>query len=109
MTLQPSKETIEFDRAGRHLTVYLTDDLDAATTPPIEAAILHHHQPDDDKVWVDLSAVTFCDSSGIRLLHQLHRSIEADGAHFILIDPPEKVRRLIEMVDPDGDLKIRTG
>ncbi|WP_421118828.1 STAS domain-containing protein [Aquihabitans daechungensis] len=109
MTLQPSKETVEFDRAGSHLTIYLSDDLDAATAPPIGDAVLHHHQADDEKVWVDLSAVTFCDSSGIRMLHRLHHKIEADGAHFILLDPPEQVRRLIEMVDPEGNLKIRTG
>jgi len=109
MTLQPSKEAVEFDRAGSHLTVYLTEDLDAATAPPIGDAILHRHEPDDEKVWVDLSAVSFCDSSGIRMLHRLHSAIEADGTHFVLLDPPENMRRLIEMVDPEGTLKIRTG
>ncbi len=108
MTLQPSKDAVELDRAGRHLTVYVSDDLDAATAPPIGDAIIHHLQPGDEKVWVDLSAVTFCDSSGIRMLFRLHREIEASGAYFILFDPPDSVRRLIDMVDPEVTLKIRT-
>jgi anti-anti-sigma factor len=108
--LQPSTSTATatFDRAGRHLTVYLSGELDAASAPGITQAIFDHLQPDDQQVALDASELTFCDSSGLVLLFKLHQQATDAGAYTAVFNPTPPVRRIIEMCDPSGILNIRT-
>jgi anti-sigma B factor antagonist len=46
---------------------------------------------------VDLAAVEFIDSSGLRVLLTTHEDQELRGARFELIAPSEAVRRLLEL------------
>ena len=97
-----------FDRSGRHLTVYLSGELDAASTPLIRVAIGEHRRPDDEQLWIDMSALTFCDSSGLVLLFELQREASEVDTLFTLYAPTTPVRRVIEMCDPSHVLSIRT-
>ena len=56
---------------------------------------------------VDLSAVTFCDSSGLGMMFRLHQAIDADGSQLLLCDPQPNVLRLLEMADQSRVLKVR--
>lgn len=97
-----------FDRSGPNLTVYLSGELDAASAPSITAAIFEHLRPGDERLWLDLSALTFCDSSGIALLFRLNQRAEDDGFHLALMDPTAPVRRILEICDAGGTLAIRS-
>jgi len=108
MTVQLPIEQVQFDRAGRHLTAYLAGEIDAAETPEIEKQVLAEHMVDDEQVWLDLSAVTFCDSSGLGMMLRLHQAVEADGAAFALYDPSPQVRQLLELTGASDTLKVRT-
>lgn len=101
--------TFDFDRAGRHLTVYVSGELDIGAAKELEQAVLEHHRPTDERVWLDLGALTFCDSSGVAALFRLHRAVEAEGTHFVLYDPPPTLREVLRLADPDCTLKVRTG
>lgn len=46
---------------------------------------------------VDLSALEFVDSTGIRLLVELRREAEADGRRLRYVDPAPRVLRLLDM------------
>ena len=59
----------------------------------------------DGDVELDLAAVTFVDSSAIRLFAQLERS-RADGAHLVLLSPQPQVDRVLEVAGM-ADLGIR--
>ena len=109
MTVQPAAGSIQFDRSRRHLTVYLSGEIDAAVAPAMTELVLHHLQPGDEEVWLDLSAVTFCDSSGLRLLIQVHQAVESEGGRMIAYDPPPIVRTALSVIDPASELKVRTG
>ncbi|MCU1369844.1 MAG: hypothetical protein JWO77_1038 [Ilumatobacteraceae bacterium] len=98
-----------FDRAGRHLTVYLSGEIDVAVAKLIGDAVVEHHHESDERVWLDMAAVTFCDSSGVGMLFRLHDAIEDDGTMFVVYDPPPIVRSVLGVADPAGRLKLRTG
>ena len=107
--LSPSATTatVGFDRSGPNLTVYLTGELDAASAPSVTAAIFEHILPGDERLWLDLSTLTFCDSSGLVLLFKLNQHAEESGAHYALLEPTKPVRRVIALCDPSGVLRIR--
>lgn len=107
--METASATAEFDRAGRHLTVYLSGELDAAVAKEIGDAVLEHHRSTDERVWLDLGAVTFCDSSGLGMLFRLHQAVEDDGTFLVVYDPPPHVRRIVEIADPESQLRLRTG
>jgi anti-anti-sigma factor len=71
-----------------------------AVTPEIGDGVLEavrHHEP--GCVIVDLSRVTYMDSSGIHLLFRLHSEIASAGAELIVVAPPgSNPARLIELV-----------
>lgn len=55
---------------------------------------------------VDLSAVTFIDSSGLRTLIEADRSRKNDGARFVLRSPSAPVQRLLEISGLSGHFDV---
>jgi anti-sigma B factor antagonist len=103
-----SLASVSFDRSGRQLTAYITGELDAASMPAVSQAISDQIRPDDERIGVDLSTLSFCDSSGILMFFRLERAATEAGARFALYQPTPAVRRVLEMCDASGVLKIRT-
>lgn len=99
--------TARFDRSGPHLTVHLSGELDMASAPGVSDAIAEHLEPDDQLLALDLSALTFCDSSGIALFYRLHRQTEDAGIRFDLCEPSPGVRSILQLCDASGVLSIR--
>ena len=94
-------------RAGTHLTVYLSGELDAACDEILTARVLPHIHPGDEVVWVDMSAVTFCGSSGISLLLRILDLVEAGGGRMTVYRPSRTVTRVLELCQVDQHLSIR--
>ncbi|GAB4423674.1 MAG: hypothetical protein Kow00106_20690 [Anaerolineae bacterium] len=55
---------------------------------------------------LDLSAVTFINSAGLRALVQAIKEAQASGGSLTLINPSESVRRALELVGLDSVLPI---
>ncbi|MEV1026053.1 STAS domain-containing protein [Streptomyces sp. NPDC050264] len=53
-------------------------------------------------VFMDLSRVAFCDSSGYNALLRLHRRAHEAGSKFILVSPHPTVSRLLALTASDG-------
>ena len=100
---------MEFDRANRHLTAYLCGEIDVVVVRAIEDAVLDHHRPTDERLWLDFAAVTFCDSTGVRMLLRLQQAIATSGTLLTVYDPPPMLRELLKLADPAASLKVRTG
>ena len=107
MTVQLPSELVQFDRAGRHLTVYISGEIDALVAPGIADAVLCELRPDDERVWLDFSAVTFCDSSGLSMILRLHGAA-ADGSLFAVCEPSTQVRHLLDLTGVSGVIHVRT-
>lgn len=68
------------------------DALQAAITEP----------GDPDEIFVDLSDLSFCDSSGLNALVHAQQTAAEHGRRIVLRTPPPQLRRLLEMTDADA-------
>jgi anti-sigma B factor antagonist len=71
-------------------------ELDAASSPQLERALAEARQP-GGPVELDLSKVSFIDSSGLRVITGVVRDVEADGGSFTITAASEAVRRIFEI------------
>jgi len=99
--------SVDFDRAGSHLTIYLGGELDAACDEILSDRVLPHVHPGDEVVWVDMSTVSFCGSSGITLLLRLQNRVESVGGQMTVYRPSCAVTRLLALCELDQYLSIR--
>lgn len=69
--------------------------VDAHTASSLESA-LDAHGTDQD-ITLDLSAIEFIDSSGLRVIVTSHQQLDAVGRRLVLRGPSEAVQRLFEI------------
>ena len=74
----------------------LTGELDIASAPPLEELLVGVAAMTPEVV-VRMSGVTFFDSSGVRLLVELQRSLETSGRRMAVGSPSPAVRRVLDM------------
>ncbi|MEV4573777.1 STAS domain-containing protein [Nonomuraea jabiensis] len=72
-------------------------EVDAATVAQLAAYIEREHPDAGLPLVLDLSGVSFMDSSGLHLLIQQHQRQEEHGTGLHLAAPHERVRRLLEL------------
>lgn len=79
----------------------VTGEIDLATAPEMDAALAAA----DGDVILDLSAVSFMDSTGIRSLVAAHRAAESADRGFRIV-VGRQIERLLEMTGLDGTLPL---
>jgi anti-sigma B factor antagonist len=86
---------VRIERSERATVVRLRGDLDLATSGRLQRATT------DDLlqglVILDLAALSFCDSSGLRVLLALHRRVQGGGSGLRLAGPTAEVDRMLEL------------
>jgi anti-sigma B factor antagonist len=95
--LQVRARPPDTDRGVARLT--LTGELDGAVSARIVAAVagaLARWEP--HLVEIDLAAVTFCDSAGIRCLFNCREVALSVGSELVLADPTADMHRILEIV-----------
>ena len=81
---------------GRRTRVAVTGDVDVATVDVLREAVLE--QLRSGPVLLDLAAVTFMDSSGVRMLDRLRRACADDDLDLVVKDDlPPAVSRVLEI------------
>jgi anti-sigma B factor antagonist/stage II sporulation protein AA (anti-sigma F factor antagonist) len=86
-------------------TVRLAGDLDLASAPDLIRAVASLDGTSGDLV-VDLAEVEFLDSSGLRAIFDIARSMQGRG-RVVLLRPAPQARRVLEMVDAASFVEIR--
>ena len=87
------------EAAGGKAVVAAAGELDVATAPQLLNAVASLAQQGTSAIAIDLSALTFIDSSGINALRTAVRSANARGVGAILAAPSERVLRVLELVN----------
>ncbi len=86
------------DNEKNSLTVSLSGEIDHhsafAVRSEIDRLILGYRPK---VLYLDLSAITFCDSSGLGLIMGRHKLMQENGGELILKSPPKAVVRIIEL------------
>jgi anti-anti-sigma factor len=103
MTAMSFDCTIE--RSGDTITVTPEGDIGVETTAPMREVlrqVVESH--DGDRIDVDMSAVTFLDSTGLGMLVAAHRAAANKGIELRLSEPGPMIRMVLEIANLDGVL-----
>jgi anti-sigma B factor antagonist len=84
-----------FDAPGT-FRVELSGEYDIGRAAELRDSLLAR-QIDEGVVVVDLSGVTFLDSSGLRALVEARGMLDEQGAQLIVAEPSDCVRRLLDI------------
>jgi anti-anti-sigma factor len=97
------------DRTGETALVTLVGELDMAATFRIEPALEHLTRDADVRsLVVEMDGVEFMDSSGLGLLLATQERLRADGIRFLVANPSESVRRMLELTGAGDALSVVT-
>jgi anti-sigma B factor antagonist len=94
------------DGAGR---LILTGELDIATAPQVEEAALAMLEQSVRRLVIDLSGLTFIDSSGLRTLIVLNDRSAGEDWTFALIRPSEPSLSVFQITGADENLPFIEG
>jgi anti-sigma B factor antagonist len=97
MAQQGLKVVREENAASGLCVLRPTGELDLATVPRLETAVSEALESGGNRIVLDLSELSFLDSSGLRLLLMLFDRATSDGWTLTLARPSEPVRGLFEM------------
>lgn len=99
---------VDVEVIGAVVTARPHGELDLYTSPRLEQVCVR--QLDDivvDLLVVDLSAVTFLDSSALAVLVELHRVCVENRTRFAVTGPSARTRRLLQITQLDAILDVR--
>jgi anti-sigma B factor antagonist len=82
-------------------------EIDIATSPRLIAALNGAVADSAGSLVVDLSGVGFMDSTGLALLVRAQRRMRRRGRGFAVVCPDGPVRRIFEITDMVGILRVR--
>lgn len=85
----------------RGTLVGVAGELDATTTGQLDTYLEDRHPDGSLPLVLDLAALTFMDSSGLRLLINLHHRQDTHGGRLYLAAPHERVVRVLEITGTD--------
>lgn len=88
---------IDTSSEGQKARLALSGELDLATVPRVEQAVDAALAGGARTLIVDLSALRFVDSSGLRLFVVLHQRAAAEGWTLSLIRPPERAMNVFKV------------
>src|SRR5829696_515974 len=84
-------------------------EIDMATTPEVETHLSDLAAAGFEQVTLDLSAVSFLDSTGLRMILEWDARSRADGFSFSLVAGPPTVQRLFDLTDTTARLSFTDG
>ncbi len=103
MSCPPPFET-KTQQQGASARVTVLGELDLATSPLLEAEAQAMLAGDVHHLTIDLSTLTFVDSSGLRLLISLNDRAQAEGWRLSLIGPRGPARTVFEVSGAEAHL-----
>lgn len=82
----------------------LEGDLDVANATAATKWMLQLDLRRGGRLVLDLSGLTFMDSTGIRVILQAEQYARMHGAELIVVRPPDNVMRVLELIGLDDQL-----
>lgn len=89
--------TVSSEREGDTHTICAMGELDLATVGALEQELERVESTDAESIVVDLSGLTFMDSTGVRLMLRADARSRADANRLTLLRGPAAVQRVLEL------------
>ena len=97
----PPLATVEFATPVLdELVVRLSGEIDMSNAAELRSQIVDH-VGDDDVLWLDMTAITFCDSAGLSMLDTLAAELGVERVHVVAHagSPVRKILTITGMSD----------
>ena len=101
-TYPPFEVTVQRDDGVA--TIVVSGEMDLATVPRLSAAVAEHG--DARLLVLDLNAVTFIDSTGVRVLIEADRACAGSGSRLVVLAGDGPVRRVLGLCELNGRLAL---
>jgi anti-anti-sigma factor len=96
-----------YARSGTAETLYVTGELDIATAPALERTVAGAVDGQGGEFRLDISALTFMDSTGANAVLRVHRRVESLGRQLVVVSPAGPVRGVFELLGLDSVLDVQ--
>jgi anti-sigma B factor antagonist len=93
---------IRVDSDGSERVVHLVGTCDLATVPDLRQALMPLAPPEVTRLVIDVSALEFCDSTGLGTMLGALRRMREGGGDFAIAGAHGTVRRLLEITGLDS-------
>jgi anti-sigma B factor antagonist len=107
--MPPPQLTTRVVLGDDHVTLRLAGEIDMDTAPAVRNAALRALRQHSATLNIDLSEVTFMDSTGLEVLLATRRRTEAEGGQLHIVDPTYAVLRVLEVTGVDRLFHIDPG
>ena len=98
---------IKFERSGNDITARLAGEIDHHNAAYAREKLDEAIEREQAEIFrLDLSAVTFCDSSGLGLVMGRMKKCENNGSLLIITDPSKAAEKILQIAGIDKILKI---
>jgi anti-sigma B factor antagonist len=99
--------SVDVGEPGR-ASVSVIGEVDASNADRLRLAILDAASKHGAQVEVDLSGVTFIDSSGVRAIVDASVALDSSGSGLVLCHVPRHVLRIMEITDVGSSVEVRS-
>ena len=82
---------------GDHTVISVTGEIDLYTAPKLQSELMTALAGNPVRLIVDMSAVDFCDSTGINVLLAAHRQARERGGELQLAGPGSATRKVLQV------------
>ena len=103
--VRPHPFEVSVDDLGRVKVVRVQGEVDAATAPRMGETV-NRLLGRRERVVLDLQHVDFMDLHGLGVMIRATRQARSDGGSFAIARPAACVRRLVELVHAENELRI---
>jgi anti-anti-sigma factor len=90
-----------------HMRIEVAGELDEATAPLLREQLFNVHADLVGDLVLDISALTFVDSTGLSLFLTMHKRLRSEGKRLVIFAPTPKVRRVMEITRLDEYLHVQ--
>ena len=97
---------VDVDEREDHALVRAIGEIDASTVDSVATAIDDALAGGHKRVLLDLTEMTFIDSTGLGMLVRAHRDAEVASAWFAIVHPTPQTRKLISVLGLDQLLHV---
>ena len=98
--------TIDGRRDGSRIVLTASGEIDISSVECLQRALETARDGGASEIWLDLTATTFLDCTGLRVLREVRVGLLERNRRLVLIRPVGPVRRLLALTGADRDFEI---
>jgi anti-sigma B factor antagonist len=97
---------LKVQQDGGRATIAVTGEIDLTSAPQLDDQVMSLIDGGASTIVIDLSGVSFMDSTGLRVLLKASKLLVGAGGALELKDPSEPVQRLLEVSGLDTHFSV---